>query len=273
MVQNPGGKLGGFSIGTIGLFQSWDLDIKRQVMKSFLGSRPFRLAPRSPNRFELDMKAAGVDVAVGLPGFSAAGWWFVPAITGVLGAADVEIENPAIHERVTGTGWIAGGGLELAAVPSRLPRSYLAVGWQGWWTDVDDMDSDMAGHDSGSTPLTIFRDQTDLSSETNEVYLKMGYSFLGNRLTPFGGVKYRWSDLEVRREVRGSLDSLEFRFRRALDLELGRGDRILGLAGVDFRGPDVWQLGRVFGRVQTEFNGSGVSVLFKLMIGLGFMDP
>lgn len=277
MVQNPGGQFGGFLIGPFGLFQSWDLDIEREVETISLGPTSVTFVDESPNRFEMDVKAGGVDVAVGLPGFSLLGWSFFPAISGVAGGADVHIKNTETRNKMSGPGWIAGAGAEVAAVPSSLPRPYLAVGWQGRWMGVKDMDFRIQGQELCSAGIFVLledcRHDTRLHSEIHDFYVRGGYGLLDNHVMPFVGVLFRKSDLEFRSDVRGRVGGVEFRDKLEIDFEQGRCACVLGLAGFDVRGPNIGDLGRLFGRVQTEFNGSGYSVFFKLMFGFGFVDP
>lgn len=283
MIQNPGGVFGGFSVGPFGLVHDWKLDVTREVERLRIGttaggtSTTITAVDQSPNRFEIDVKAGGVDAAFGLPGFSAGGWSFVPGLSLLAGGADVEIKNTESDRKISGGGWLAGGGLELAAVPSGLPRSYVAVGWQGWWMRASDMDFEVDGRDlCRSGIFASFPDcrrDTTVTAQTHELYARAGYGFLNNRVAPFAGIKYRMSDLELRTDVSARSGVVEVRDDLDIDFELGRCECILGIAGVDLRGPDVGELGRLFGRVQTEFNGSGYSVLFKLMFGFGFVDP
>jgi hypothetical protein len=139
------------------------------------------------------------------------------------------------------------------------------------------MDFKIAGMDICSAgifaSLQDCRHDTKLSSAAHDFYIKAGYGFLDNHIAPFGGVKFRTSDLEFRSDIRGRVGTAEFRDRLEIDFEQGRCDCVMGLAGIDVRGPDIWEFGRFFGRVQTEFNGSGFSVLFKLMFGFGYVDP
>ena len=79
--------------------------------------------------------------------------------------------------------------------------------------------------------------------------------------------------------IRGTWQNIDFKQHTEFDVAgLGREiidttakftrDTVEGVVGVDAH---FW--GPVFGRLETTFNGSDVSVMFKIIYGIGFVDP
>jgi hypothetical protein len=276
-VQNPGGVLGGWSIGALGLIQRDDLNMDREIEKIFINDKQVATFKNlSPNRFKSRVNAGGVEGVFGLPGFSIPSWEFQPAISLMGGGADVEIENTANKFRVSGPAWWAGGGIELAAIPASRPQLHLAVGYQGWYMQADDLESRSGNRSLCAAVLETSpgaqacRSSARMTSQTHEVYARAGYSLFNNHVGPFGGIKVRLSDINLRTDLR--LDGPGAEVRQTLDIDFQRDTcpSVLGIAGVDLRGPG--SLGNVFGRVQAEFNPASFSIMFKLMYAFGLMD-
>ncbi|MGH7828340.1 MAG: hypothetical protein ACREQ7_24560, partial [Candidatus Binatia bacterium] len=263
MVQNPGGVFGGFLVGPFGIFQRTDLDIDDETERIFVnGTQVAVFKNQSPNRFKMKMGGGGLDLAAGLPGFSAFGWSFSPAVNGVIGGTRVTLENPATRFKLTGNGIQYGGGVELAGVPSSLPAFYLATGWQGWWMKADDLEAEVAGQDVCSLfVVAVCRLREEVRSRNHEVFVRGGYGVLQGRLVPFLGVKLRWTRVERDSDLRLIDPGMEVRDKINIDFKRKTSSPVpMGIAGFDFRGPDIGSLGRVFGRLQAQFDNEGVDV-------------
>ncbi len=273
MTQNPGGKWG-LRIGGFGLFERDDLRYTREVETFFVSGSPVAtFLDLSPNTFEARVNAGGVDAALGFPGFMAFGWRFAPSGNFMIGGADAEIKNATNNFTLAGPGFLVGGGVELAAVPSSLPQFYMALGWQGTWLRADDIDAENQGINMCGLifpTASSCRNNTDLTSETHELFFRTGYSFLQNRLVPFAGVKVRWSDMDVKIDTNAVISGTDVRHVLDIDFERDQSPTVLGIAGFDFRFPDVGPLGRIVGRLQSQFNDDGFDILFKLMYEFDF---
>jgi hypothetical protein len=271
MSQNPGGRFGNFTLGPVGLLQWSDLDIQDETetvtIDTGTGQSVTVFKNLSPNNFRMRMNAGVAEVVGALPGFSAFGWGFSPAISGVLGGASVKLENTATDFKLTGTGIVYGGGIELAAVPTTLPRFHVAAGFQGWWMNADDLRGRVNGQDICSQfVVQSCRFKADVESQVIDVYARAGYSIFDDHVAPFLGFKLRWTDADSVSDLRLAVPGATLRDKVEIDFKRDAPSPApMGIAGVDFRGPDLGILGRVFGRVQAQFDGAGVDVLFKVM--------
>jgi hypothetical protein len=271
MSQNPGGRFGSFSLGPLGLLTWGDLDIEDETETVTIesgGSRSVQVFKNlSPNNFRLRTSAGAAEFVVALPGFAAFGFGFSPAVNGVLGGADVKIENTATDFKATGTGIVYGGGIELAAVPASLPRFHVAAGFQGWWMNADDLSGRVNGQDICSLfVVESCRFEAEVDSRVLDVYVRAGYSFFDDHVAPFIGFKLRWTDVDSVSDLRLTVPGATLRDKVEIDFTRDAPSPApMGIAGIDFRGPDLGILGRVFGRAQAQFDGAGVDVLFKIM--------
>lgn len=276
MTQNPGGQWGPLRIGGFGLFQRDDLTYTMELETIFVNGSPVTTFENaSPNTFKSSVNVGGLEGVFGVPAFSVPGWQIVSGFNFRLGGASADVKNTTNDVRFTGPGFLFGGGVNLAAVPSSLPQFYIALDWQYEWWKADGMDNQIGGRDVCSVlfPTAVScQNSTELTSVTNELSLLYGYSVLQNRFVPFAGVKVRWSDLDLESETNAVVSGFDIRDRLDINFQRGPSPAVLGIVGFDFRGPDHGSLGRILGRVQAGFNDDGFDVLLKLLYEFSFAD-
>jgi hypothetical protein len=92
------------------------------------------------------------------------------------------------------------------------------------------------------------------------------FNLFNNWISPYGRIRGTWQNSDVKTHISQvvsglgeSTSDISQKFER---------DTVEGIAGVDAH---FW--GPVFGRLETTFNDSDISVLFKIIYGFGFVDP
>jgi hypothetical protein len=270
MVQVPP-MLGGFGIGPLYLGQ-WGEPSRRPGETTTItsgGNPPVVINDASAgSTFDWSLDVGALEGVVGLPRLDLPRGWPIGHVFSGLhlkaGGADATIDVTTVdgtRGSFDGSGPFLGAGFELVAVPCDFCGLFFGLGYQFDWSELDLEVSDCAG----GIPVAACSTSTDGSYHAHTLSARVGYSFWRQRVSPYAGVRWFWSEIDL--DTTSTLTAANGAtavVRTELELEQ---DEVLGLVGVDAR---VW--GPLFGRAEVAFNDEDVAVLVKLIWTLGFVQ-
>jgi hypothetical protein len=271
MVQSPPCSLC-FGLGA-GYYGQWAEDVKLQPGETEIiripGMDPIILKDTSAgNRFNWDINSGTAHIPIGISTFHAGNWRFYPALTVQAGGADLNIDAIRKVDGVKqfllhGSGAVVGaGGSVILTCPNC--SLYFGAGYD-YWTLVD------AEMERDPCPFSTFpncRATAEASSHSHSIWGRVGLNlpFLSYRFSPYGGIRGTWQTSDVKQHVSRDVPGVG-NVTNDISQTFER-DTVEGIAGVDAH---FW--GPFFGRFETTFNGSDVSVLVKFIYGLSWVDP
>jgi len=271
MVQSPPCSLC-LGLGA-GYFGQWADDIKLQPGETEIiripGRDPIILKDTSAgNRFNWDINSGTAHIPIGISTLGFWNWRFYPALNVQAGGADLNIDAIRKSDGVKqfslrGSGTVVGaGGSVIATCPNC--SVYLGAGYD-YWTLVDaELERDPC-----ATPgtFTSCKSRAEANSHSHSIWGRVGFNLFNNRIGPYAGIKGTWQNSDVKTNIIRVNPGLMGEVINDISQKFER-DTVEGIAGVDAH---FW--GPLFGRFESTFNGSDVSVMFKIIYGIGFVDP
>jgi hypothetical protein len=271
MVQSPPCSLC-FGVGA-GYFGQWADDPKLQpgeiTIINVPGFDPIIERDGSVvNRFNWNLNAGVAHFPIGISTIHAGNWRFYPALNVQAGGGDLTINSERRSDglkllSLQGSGGIAGAGVGVIATCPNcswylgLTYDYLAL-----------FDAELEGdlHIALDPSITNFSTRAWVNSHSHSISGRFGLNLPNNRISPYLGIRGIWQDIDFKQLTQFddagvghvTIDTTA-KFTR---------DTVEGIAGVD-----AHISGPLFARTETTFNGSDVSVMFKLIYGIGFVDP
>ena len=271
MVQSPPCSLC-FGLGA-GYYGQWADDVKLQpgeiTITNVPGQDPIIERDGSVvNRFNWNLNAGFADIPIGISTIHAGNWRFYPSLHVKGGGGGATNDSVSRSTGVTtishhGSGGIAGAG---AGVIATCPNCswYVGFGYDYWTLFDAELEGDLRVALNPS--VTNFSSRAWVDSHSHSISGRFGLNLLNNRISPNVGIRGTWQHIDFKQHTQFDVAGLG-RVTTDTTAEFSRYT-VEGIAGVDahFWGP--W-----FGRFQTTFNGSDVSVLFKIIYGLSWVDP
>jgi len=271
MVQNPPCSLC-FGLGA-GYYGQWADDVKLQPGETeivrFPGRDPITLFDTSAdNKFGWSVNGGTVHIPMGIRPFQVGTLRVNPAFSFEAGGGDLTIDATRKSDGVKqfqlhGSGTVVGAGL--GAIATRPNSSwYLRAGYDYWTLFDAELERDPC-----STPgtFTSCRSRAEANSHSHSIWGGIGFNLPTYPISLDGGIKATWQTADVKTNIIRVLPGLMGEVINDVSQKFER-DTVEGIAGMNahFGGP-------LFGRFETTFNGSDVSLMFKLIYGIGFVDP
>jgi len=270
MVQSPPCSLC-FGLGA-GYYGQWADDVKLQPGEITIINVPGRdpIIERDGsvvNRFNWDINAGVAHIPIGISTLHVGSLRVYPTLNVNAGGANVKIESVSRSTGVTtlsldGSGTVVGAGFGIIVTCPNCSW-YLGATYD-YWTLID------AELEDDPCPLfgsaTSCRARAEASSHSHSISGRFGLNLLNNRFGPYLGIRGTWQNYDLTLHASQVISGFgEVTFDTSAKFER---DTVEGIAGVDGH---IW--GPFFGRLETTFNGSDVSVMFKIIYGIGFVDP
>ena len=226
----------------------------------------FREDPALLNRkFDvlLELEGVGSELAVALPSVGAPGaFQLFPTLIVQAAWADVQLD---FHDRTRaedstsyqGQGPLFTTGLDLTSTLCRSCPWFAGASYRFQTLPSLSVDRSPAFAPPG---FAVLDDDVRLAREVQEISTRVGYSFPGNRIASYLGVRYRWTDLEVEDDLRyrDPLGRTETSLSSQTDLE---SEVTQALAGVE-----AHLGGSFYGRIETgisdEDHGAWMQVVY-----------
>lgn len=209
--------------------------------------------------YEVEVRSWGAQAPIALPRMPlGGGMTLFPSL--VVEAAWTEVTfdfrdrtEPELSTAIAGRGVSWGAGLEAAAL-GREGKWFLGGGYR--FRTLPDLDLER------SPPfdpiLGVVHDEVRLDQDTHLASLRVGRVFAGGRVTPWLGVRGRWTELEIDDEASFvSPNGIETDLRTRSRFE---SDSVLAVAGVD-----AWLGGHVAGRAEVSYGDGDVATLLKVV--------
>lgn len=290
MVQIPGGVPGGFVV-SLGYSGEWRRDFHNTLTRSKVTSTnvitedsdTFVITAetihdsRQLNRdvdFKWDVNGGVVDLHASLPAFYVTNFLKIYSAVGIeAGGTDVRFDfrnrvNPSQSTFLKGNGPLVGVGFDIVATLISAPQWFF--GWGYKFQSIPHMGLDRSPSPKGFLGEEVLKNDASLSYHSHSLYGRLGYTFFGNRLSPYLGIRGNWADLDVEEKVQSRF--LDTSLATVQDTtvkirsEFGR-QAVEGIAGMDIH---FW--GPLFGRAEAAFTGSDVAAVVKIVYGFGFVD-
>lgn len=187
-------------------------------------------------------------------------WGFYSAAILEAAWADLTFEfvdqaQPELSTALEGDGLAFGLGLELAAPFCRTCRWFAGGGYR--FRTLSRLEVERAPL-FNMPNFEVLSDEVTASRETHELFARLGYGSFGDRVAPYFGIRGRWTEVEVKDELR--LASAIFGQETTLSSRSEyESDTLSGVVGVD-----VHFAGSFFGRAEASFSNDDRAAFFKI---------
>ena len=273
MVQNPPCSLC-FGLGA-GYIGQWADDLKLEpgeiTITNVPGQDPIIERDGSVvNRFNSDLNAGVAHFPIGISTIHAGNLRFYPALNVQAGDGDLTIDSERRSDGLKilsfqGSGGIAGAGVGVIAT---CPNCFWYLGATYDYVALFDAELEGDLRVALGPSITNFSARAWVNSHSHSISGRFGLNlpFLNYFFSPYVGARGIWQDIDFKQLTQFN-DAGVGHVTIDTTAKFTR-NTVEGIAGVDAR---FW--GPLFGRFESTFNGSDVSVMFKIIYDIGFVDP